>query len=204
MSNNPLRLLLSIWLISALAACQTSAPPPLQTEAVEAESKVEPSADPADSLYQLAMWSTKAGKTEDAIEQFQLVIDQNPAYPRAYTNLGLLRVQKKQWQEAQQAFEQAISVDENDAIAYHHLGIILREQGQFKPALVNYQKAIELKPDYANAHLNLGILLDLYLQDLPRALEQYQIYQSLTENQNEDVAKWIVDIQRRVEAPDKK
>lgn len=190
-------------LISALLACQSAAPPPLQEQPVDTEAKT-PVADPADSLYQLAIWSAKAGKTDDAIEQFRLLIDQNPAYPLAYTNLGLLLKEKKQWEDAQQAFEQAIVTDSGDAIAYQHLAIIQREQGQFKQALENYQKAIELKPDYANAHLNLGILLDLYLQDLPRALEQYQIYQSLTENRNEDVGKWIIDIQRRVERANKK
>ena len=99
---------------------------------------------------------------------------------------------------AKQAFEQAIIIDNQDAVAFNNLAIIQRQNGEFKKALFNYYKAINAKPDYANAHLNLGILLDLYLQDLPKALEQYEIYQKLTANSDEKVKKWIVDIKRRI------
>ena len=51
---------------------------------------------------------------------------------------------------------------------------------------------------YAGAYLNLGILFDIYLQDLVKALQEYEKYQSLTQQEDSQVAGWIVDIQRRI------
>ena len=46
--------------------------------------------------------------------------------------------------------------------------------------------------------MNLGILFDLYLQDLEQALAHYRRYQELMSEENEQVAGWIVDIERRL------
>ena len=90
--------------------------------------------------------------------------------------------------------------DSADAVAYNHLGILQRRKGQFEEALMAYQRAIEIDVKYARAHLNLGILFDLYLQDLEKALAQYRVYQTLTDEQDKQVAGWIVDIERRLKS----
>ncbi len=101
--------------------------------------------------------------------------------------------------EAKKALERAIEQDKSDAIAYNHLAIIQRGNGDFKQARENYRKAIDADPDYANAYLNLAILLDIYLQDLPAALTNYEEFQRLKGEKNDSIEKWVIDLKRRIE-----
>jgi Flp pilus assembly protein TadD len=117
-----------------------------------------------------------------------------------YTNLGLLYLNKGEAESAQKALEQSLALDPSDAIAHNHLGVSLREQGKFNESQTAYLQAIKLDGAYSDAYLNLGILYDLYLQQLPKALQQYQRYQELTGSQDQTVAKWIVDLERRAGA----
>ena len=196
---------------STLLACQTA--PKLTPEstpeiAVPANVEVEVQTPPAqvqqinpqEALYQQAIESTQTGDVDTAIRQFNQLIISNPSTNKVYTNLGLLYLHKKQIDKAKESFQKAIKQDDSDAIAYNHLAIIHRQQGEFTQALYHYYNAINADANYANAHLNLGILLDIYLQDLPKALEQYEIYQTLISVKNEKVDKWIIDIKRRIDA----
>ncbi len=188
-----------ITICCGLLACQSGQ----QTPAPQTEAQANAASQSAainDQLYKQALQSTKDGDIDKAIDLFKQIIQSEPTKKRAYTNLGLLYIHKKENEKAMVAFLNAIEVDKEDAVAYNHLAIIQRQQGEFKQALFNYYKAIKANPDYAIAHLNLGILLDIYLQDLPKALEQYEIYQKLTQNKDEKVDKWIIDIKRRIDA----
>ena len=90
--------------------------------------------------------------------------------------------------------------NDRDAVAHNHLGILERRKGEFEAALTWYRRAIEIDDAYARAHLNLGILYDIYLQDLEKALRQYQTYQALISEEDSQVAGWIVDIERRLKS----
>ncbi len=192
---SPSRLLPFILPVLLLVGC-AKAPPP--------EPETPPQSDPALDLAIIATDSARSGDAETAAEQFRMLIEMKPDFPRAQTNLGLQLMKLEQYDEARAAFEKAIEQDKNDAVAYNHLGVLARRDGQFQQALDYYNKAIEADPDYASAHLNRGILLDIYIRDWPAALEEYQRYQSLLDTPDPQVEKWIIDIKRRIEAPAKK
>ena len=210
-NKNSFKLLSFIVLGSSLLGCQTapkSTPEAAPKMAIPVEVEVTPKTDsapvqqidPEKALYQQAIQSTQNGDIDVAIQQFNQLIKTNPSANNAYTNLGLLYLHKTQNDKAKESFQIAIKQNINDAIAYNHLAIIQRQQGEFTHALYNYYNAINADQNYANAHLNLGILLDIYLQELPKALEQYEIYQQLNSPKNEQVDKWIIDIKRRIES----
>jgi Flp pilus assembly protein TadD len=100
--------------------------------------------------------------------------------------------------DAEHVLNQAIMLNPGDAVAYNHLGVVLRQRGEFEQARQAYLNALRINSRYAGAHLNLGILHDIYLHDLGVALQNYQKYQTLTADADKQVAKWIVDLQRRV------
>lgn len=191
---------ITLFLLSLLLGCQTLPTPQPATEPTAASEAQPVETDPAQSLYELALWSAQNDKTDEAINQFEQVIELNPGFDLAHTNLGLLRLQKGDLELAKKSFENAIIQDKSDAIAYTHLAVIQRQQGAFEEARQNYQKAIDSDDEYANAYLNYGILLDIYLQDFPQALRQYEIYQELADKPDETVDKWIIDLKRRIEA----
>ncbi len=189
-----------IVVLLALAAC-ASAPEPAPAPAVEAPA-APPAApvDEAQQRYEKAIATLKAGKAERAIKLLLEVSEAAPDKPFVFTNLGLAYFQLERFELAETAFAQAIAQNSRDAVAHNHLGILERRKGQFEAALERYRRAIAIDRDYARAHLNLGILFDIYLQDLEKALAQYQKYQSLVPQQDEQVAGWILDIERRLKS----
>jgi len=202
---NYLKHSLRIFLLLGLAACQSLPPEPEPApEAVieEAPGAVETAAvvDPNIARYESAISDLKNKKFETAIQQLETLSQTAPELEFVFTNLGLAQFKLENYDKAKQAFEQAIAQNNQDAVAFNHLGIIHRLRGQFDEASQAYQSAIKINSKYAQAHLNLGILYDIYLQDLKLALAQYQTYQTLTDNEDKTVEKWIVDIERRIKA----
>ena len=150
------------------------------------------------SYYHAALDRLKSAALPTAIDLLEQIALDTPRLPHLYTNLGLAYFKQGSVDPARKAFQQAIEINGDDAIAYNHLGILHRMQGEFELARQAYQKAIDLDQKYAGPYLNLGILYDIYLQKLDLALELYLKYQALTNNENESVGEWIVDIQRRI------
>ena len=152
----------------------------------------------AKSTYARAVEAVKAGRNAQAIQLFKGLTRDYPDFAASYTNLGLLYLKNNKLTEAEHVLNQAIMLNPSDAIAYNHLGVVLRQRGEFELARQAYMTALRIKANYAGAHLNLGILHDIYLHDLGQALQNYQQYQALTGEKDKLVAKWIVDLQRRV------
>lgn len=151
---------------------------------------------PAD--YIKGLKAAQKGQSRQAVKLLTQVTEDYPAFAPGYTNLGLQQLRLKKYDLARGSLEKSIKINPQNPVAYTHLGVIARQDGDFDTAQTMYKKAIEQNPDYAIAHLNLGILLDLYLYELEPALEQYEKYQSLLKKKDARVAKWIVDIKRRI------
>jgi tetratricopeptide (TPR) repeat protein len=154
--------------------------------------------------YNEAIAAAKEGKTERAIVLLEKVTKGNPDYAIAFTYLGLQHLQKEDLTAADIAFNRALALDPSDYVAYNHRGVIMRMQGDFNGAKKMYLSAIDKNPDYANAHLNIAVLYDIYLYELDSAMRHYKKYQSLTGDEDKLVAKWIVDLDRRITAKSKK
>jgi tetratricopeptide (TPR) repeat protein len=170
-----------------------------ETSASQPIAEPEPVPVDLDQLaYEQAIAALKSGAAEQALTLLNRLSQDAPDKPRLFTNLGLAHFQLQQAKLAEQAFQQAIERNPNDAVAHNHLGILQRRQGRFQDALVEYQRAIKIDSKYAGAHMNLGILFDLYFQDLEKALQQYRKYLDLTSEENAQVAGWIIDIERRL------
>lgn len=156
--------------------------------------------DPNQQLYLQAIDALKQGQTKLAIEILEQLVGDASDKPFVFTNLGLAYFNLADLELAETAFQSAINIDENDFVAYNHLGILLRKKGEFAQALDNYQQAIRSNEKYAQAYLNLGILYDLYLQDLEKAVVQYEKYLALNGVEDKQVSGWIVDIKRRMKS----
>jgi tetratricopeptide (TPR) repeat protein len=113
-------------------------------------------------------------------------------------NLALVYLHDERRADARAALERALSVAPGHAAANTQLGILLREDGKFEEAEAAYRRALATEPDHALAHYNLGVLLDLYLRRTAEALEHYEAYQATLAEPNETVARWIIDLRRRV------
>jgi len=150
--------------------------------------------------YTRAISLIQTKKNRSAIKAFTKLTQNYPQFSGPHVNLGLIYFKAKQYSKAQKAFTKALELNPNNAISHNHIGIIQRKNGKFKEALTSYRLAVRSNSNYANAHLNLGILYDIYLSNLPKALEHYQRYQKITGEKDKKVSKWIIDIKQRIKS----
>ena len=124
---------------------------------------------------------------QEAIENYQTGIDKvqikygNCAYSYqtyiAYTSIGLAQHQLKKYQEACDAYTQAIICNENNHPAYNNRGISKDALGLYQEAIADYDKAIALDSGYALAYNNRGIsksnlgLYDEAILDFTKAIK---------------------------------
>ena len=151
------------------------------------------------TLFEQATASMASGDFLDAEFRFKEFLLQYPNYPGAHVNLAIIHSANGDDASAKNAVDSALLLDPNHPAALNQLGMLLRRNGNFLEAEAAYLKAVTVSPDYALAHYNLGILNELYLQRLDEALRHFETYVSLV-GEDEQVAKWIADLTRRLAA----
>lgn len=188
-----------LLLAALLAGCATAPPEKVapETTAKGAEAAVDPRAQTA---FETALAAMREGHDQAAAQQLRQMTQAFPTLSGPYANLGIIAYRAGKLDEAEAAFRQAVTLNAKNAISLDYLGVIARERGDFKQAENAYRQAIAAQPEYPNAHRNYGILLDLYLGRLDEALVQYREYQKLSADEDKQVAKWIVDLERRIAA----
>jgi len=151
--------------------------------------------------YEAAVNRIEIGEDAAATRLFERFIVNHPKYPGAYVNLAILYEKEGRTSDAVKLLNQAISAAPGSVYALNRLGLIKRQQGEFEEAEIAWLQATEANPRYAYAWYNLGVLYDMYLQNLPAALDSYRNYQQLVAPAEADpmVARWISDLERRLE-----
>jgi tetratricopeptide (TPR) repeat protein len=193
-----LMLLMLLGLPLLLSGCATTAPGEV-SGADKAAEQALPKVDPrAKAAYEVALASMRDGNDALAEKQLLKLTEQFPEFSGPHTNLGIIYFRAGEKDKALAAFQRAVELNPNSVVSLNHLGILSREEGKFKEAHGYYENALRIAPDYAYAHLNFGILLELYMGKLPDALTHYKRYQELTKEEDIEVKKWIVDLQRRI------
>ena len=135
--------------------------------------------------------------TEAQLELKELLLEFN-SYPGPYINLAIVYMHEGHDDDAMRALKSALALDPNQPVANNQMGILLRRQGRFKDSEQAYRRAIASDPNYLLAYYNLGVLLDLYLNRGAEALKCYQHYQTASAKPDPKVARWIIELQRRV------
>lgn len=130
----------------------------------------------------------------DAAElQLQRLLTEQPELGLAWYNLASVYYQKKAWQSANDALMKALQFEPKVARNHHLFGLVAQAQGKISQARGHYLKAIEFEHDYANAHYNLALLNDIYYQDIASAVEHYQHYLALV-NDDEETVVWVQEL----------
>lgn len=96
-----------------------------------------------------------AGNETWGIKPFTSVRDSN-LKPDAYYQLGRYYQGQKRYDQAIQAYQKALAVDESFAEARNGLGVVYAMQGKYAEALQELQLATRLSPNAAHIYNNLG------------------------------------------------
>jgi tetratricopeptide (TPR) repeat protein len=98
------------------------------------------------------------GRINDAINQYQIVIQLRPDYPRAYYNLGCAYLKQGRVNDAAALFVHAIQLDPAFPEARCDIADLLAREGRKAEAIVQFRKTIDLASDYAPASEGLAFL----------------------------------------------
>jgi tetratricopeptide (TPR) repeat protein len=116
----------------------------------------------ADLLYTLAALNSIKGDYEQAIDQWQQVLqlseqlENTSLGSRVYNGLGNVYRALGRYEEAIVAYQQAIDLDPRYATPYNGLGNVYRALGRYQETITAFDRAIELDPKYALPHNGLG------------------------------------------------
>jgi tetratricopeptide (TPR) repeat protein len=87
----------------------------------------------------------------------EYMLSKAPNAPSPHYNLGVAYGELGRYQDAVEAFKQAIRIKPDYAEAHCNLGVAYGKLGRWQEAIEAFSQAIKIKTDYAEAHYNLGV-----------------------------------------------
>ena len=98
--------------------------------------------------------------------------ERNTLSANSYVKEGIKKGKYGNYQEAVNAFSQAILIDEFHSIAYYNRGFAKFNLNDYEGAISDYDKAIEINPHYGIAYFNRGVSR-YHLGDFEGAVSDY-------------------------------
>jgi tetratricopeptide (TPR) repeat protein len=105
-------------------------------------------------------------KWEDALRNFEEVIELDAAFHKAWCYKGVALSSLGRYPEALECYNEALEFNQKYPDSWYYKSCALRDLGQYAEALECSDKALEIYPDYVNALNNKGVLL--------RRMEKYE------------------------------
>jgi len=116
---------------------------------------VEKSPNNVEARYNLGIALMKMGRTDEAIDHLETVIQNNLTYVSAYHALGENYMRKGRLRKALSYYRIALSLKPT-AKAHYNLGNVYFKMNRLSEAIEHYKKALKKKPNIAVIYLNLG------------------------------------------------
>ncbi|WP_109486220.1 tetratricopeptide repeat protein [Occallatibacter savannae] len=127
-----------------------------------------------DLLAALGQSYFMAGKTEKAIEEFNMLLDVEKS-ARSYAFLGLSYRNLGRFDEAKKYFDRGIALDPHSATCLFNLGFIAERQGDAAGAQRYFEETLRYNPKYSDALLELANIHSA-AKRLPQAEELLRRY----------------------------
>ena len=98
----------------------------------------------------------QSGQFDAAEQGYRDLLQQQPTFPAALCNLGVLLARLGQHDEAMRCYGLSLAVDPTFTDALYNLGNLYRKQGRETDAIEQYRACLLADPNHANAQYNLG------------------------------------------------
>jgi protein O-GlcNAc transferase len=109
------------------------------------------------SLFETALQLHARGDLESASVLYGRALDAKFDKAQVLTKLGLLRLQQKNFAEAERCLDQAVLLVGPAAEAHTWRGEVWRQQGNLNAAVDEFEAALSIRPNFAPALFNLGL-----------------------------------------------
>lgn len=97
-------------------------------------------------------------KFEEAVREFQAILEINPRIVAAHVNLGIAHFYRQEYEEAVRALQKALELDPRQVHAHYVLGLIYRNQDRVEEAISAFEKVLERDPEDPSTNYYLGLL----------------------------------------------
>ncbi|WP_170252851.1 tetratricopeptide repeat protein [Colwellia echini] len=142
-------------------------------------------------LYEDAIVALNNNELDRAKKLFITMSERQPNMAGSWTNLALISIKQGNLAQANTYIKTALNKNPNMPQALNLAGYLAQKAGKIKLAESYYLQAINVKANYGLAHYNVALLYDVYLQNIPLAVEHYQRYLTLNEQKDEATANWL-------------
>ncbi len=130
----------------------------LDSAEVSLRDAIRLSRSPRPTLYlELGEVLSQLGRVEEAQEQYEIVIRQQPENPSARNNLAVALLRAGQFEQAREVLQGLVSDYPTMADAHNNLAAVAVELGEWDRVEVNARRAVEVEPNLAEAWNNLGL-----------------------------------------------
>lgn len=180
--------------VTLLSGCSLFKPAP---KVVDTDPALQPLPPELTDAYNDGLELLRDGEFEAAETHWQGLTEQYAQYPGNWLNLAIAQYRLEKFDDSLASVDKAQAINADFCPAHKVRALDERELGKFHDAEKSYLAAINCDPADADVRYNLGILYDLYLHDLPKAVEQYTQVQAMNKEPDETLTMWITDLQRR-------
>lgn len=122
-----------------------------------------------------------------------------PEQALKWLHAGLQAHQQGDVHAAIEAWQRSVALNPANATTVNNLALLLKQQNRFSEAADLLEQGLGAAPGIAELHYNLAVISELYLLDLEKALTHYQRYRALVGEDDNLVAGWIADLERRLQ-----
>lgn len=140
----------------------------------------------AQIYYLRAVISHKIGNTDQAIQDYDFLIQNQFADADVFNNLGVIYANNKEYERARELFLKAIESDGKRAEIHDNLAEALMQVKDYKTAIEEYNKVTELESGNTRAIYNIGVA---YMKDRDYAKAKEQWEKILAANPEDSDAK---------------
>jgi Flp pilus assembly protein TadD len=127
----------------------------------------------AQMYYLRAVISHKIGNMEQAIQDYDFLIQNKLADADVFNNLGVIYAENKEYQRAKELFLEAIKSSRERAEIHDNLAEVLMQIRNYNEAIEEYNKVTELEPGNTKAIYNSGVAY-MKNRDYAKAREQWE------------------------------
>jgi predicted O-linked N-acetylglucosamine transferase (SPINDLY family) len=125
------------------------------------------------TALQTAIAHHRGGSLETAERLYGEILRKHPKNADAYHLLGLIAFQKRDFPQAAQLIQKALSINQSSTLFMTNLAKAYEELGEDKKAVALYGKAIEMDPNQHEIHFRLGNALRKQ-KDMDQAIRSYR------------------------------
>jgi Tfp pilus assembly protein PilF len=99
----------------------------------------------------------RKGELKAAEQKYLQAAAKDPRCSKAYSRLGVIYLENgEDWQDAEEAFRQALKTDSDNGYILNNLGLVLYHQDRYADAIRQFEMAVRQDELNANRHANLG------------------------------------------------